>query len=1396
LSPFFSPFVPCINSRITATTDAAIEKNKIIQDHARTKLEAAERRRSRRLRRQLEETSAGDTVMGHVVKVLPEGVLVNVLTVGALDVVGMLRTKDLPEELQIPAGMNEKYQLQLLTQDFPPGKEVVCSVAAVVPNPTTAMQYVLELHFERFGAPTEEEYSLAGNAGSSSSSSKQSGGVLVDKFDTMTAQEKRDVVARIDKQFGNIDVEDEEESASDAYNENYRTELEDDEEEDADYDDTSELKDSDGKDALMTDDMFEEEVQDIYDELLSKSFDEPSKSKKRRSLMLPVQSFYDWDAVMDMIDDDELSLKDVDEAMKSVGVKLKKGSVDMTDSLSVPQFRDAIEILQEKSAKTTATSSSSSSSSDQHIPTSSSSSPPVTPAAPSAPPPPLVTAVAQTAPPSDMSKQQQELQDSLSKVMLDLYTELRGESPTLSADQICAWEYMENILKENLLTRQTIDRLVTQVQAEYSAAAANTNNALAADAVTLQPAGETSHIPQAELGLTFEQFSQLLDTVDDILDEKSDEVIPDFPNTVSFGAVAAGPQSVGALAGFANGDGGINTVVSSSSVKAKSQSAAHMLRSANDGNAGDEEFREGEDEEALREIFDELKSPNGRLLASTFKSWDTVQRMISAGEIEAATVDLMIHSVCCNDDDHANQLSASSSIVDTPPASALASPEKAKKEGKKQQPPPLSGSAGGAQVGMNCEQFVTLVRLLDEVAALQEGDEIALTGLGKTVDPAFYKEGIRRSVDVAAASSPEDATIVASAADKVTEQEQQEDMAAELFRNMRDNGSKGAVHVRDVIAWEEVQELLQEGYLHKRDIKSMVESMGLTMKSELTFEQFRGLLDMIDEATAGEEEEENHSALEENVGEHGGEGYSAVSSASKTQHEMEARVRAHEAEEEVEGQEGVFGNNADADTDFEEEYEDENEDNLDEEQQRQEYLEMFEALQQQSKSTSTGKISKSKKGGEDVKDGKVSVKDVLALQEIQELVAAGYIDSAALKVLVEEVGCTLRGKLDFEQFCDFLALVDETTADFTAYDDEVEEDEEEDEDPENAQVVVTSASENAKEGSNAHEKGKSNHNQLSARTVATSVDEREQGNDDDYGDDDDSDENDEVLTRMATQLYQELLPKGKKQLPVKKLLAWPGIQDEVTAGNLLSSEVTDVILAVLQDQQDEWKEGENGENFELLQQEPFKGFSGKSHSARDSTLVSTTASTKQLAKATLTLDQFMLVMDSLEEIIGNREEQQEVASVALLDEHSLSGVSSSTASGGKSGSKATTTPATAVRKTAAGPAVSASKVAIPASGNNVVLPGTGFGGSSDNLSDKETKMSRKNGVKGKEQAREEGGKMTVAQRAEEAIRELTADLYDSLRGKVSKPLLYLNFILLFALFCFFLLGILCVLVVQ
>ena len=95
------------SGRFTLTVDPTVDKSKILEAKEMAKTEGQERRRERRMRRQLDLVRVGETVSGVVQDVVPEGVLITVTSLGPLNVTALLGKRDLPKQFEVPPDLKE-----------------------------------------------------------------------------------------------------------------------------------------------------------------------------------------------------------------------------------------------------------------------------------------------------------------------------------------------------------------------------------------------------------------------------------------------------------------------------------------------------------------------------------------------------------------------------------------------------------------------------------------------------------------------------------------------------------------------------------------------------------------------------------------------------------------------------------------------------------------------------------------------------------------------------------------------------------------------------------------------------------------------------------------------------------------------------------------------------------------------------------------------------------------------------------------------------------------------------------------------------------------------------------------------------------------------------------------
>ena len=151
------------SGRFTLTIDSTINKSKILELKERVKNDGLERRRARRLRRQLAHVATGDTVSGVVGGINDNGdIIVTITSLGALNISGIITKHDLPKQFEVPPDLKMNFQKQLLAQDFVCGRSITCGVINVNQNIGQKASHHLRLMFEEFGAlPTDNDSPLS-----------------------------------------------------------------------------------------------------------------------------------------------------------------------------------------------------------------------------------------------------------------------------------------------------------------------------------------------------------------------------------------------------------------------------------------------------------------------------------------------------------------------------------------------------------------------------------------------------------------------------------------------------------------------------------------------------------------------------------------------------------------------------------------------------------------------------------------------------------------------------------------------------------------------------------------------------------------------------------------------------------------------------------------------------------------------------------------------------------------------------------------------------------------------------------------------------------------------------------------------------------------------------------
>lgn len=136
--------------RFTLTLDPEMSKEKLMAKKQQVKEEGTLRRRIRRLKRQLDPLYAGDLLTGYVSKIIPEGVLLNITSLGKMNVTGIIAIHDLPQQFHLPKDLPFDGKREFLGYEFKKHRAIDCYVDKINPLPSPLLEYNLGLLFQGF----------------------------------------------------------------------------------------------------------------------------------------------------------------------------------------------------------------------------------------------------------------------------------------------------------------------------------------------------------------------------------------------------------------------------------------------------------------------------------------------------------------------------------------------------------------------------------------------------------------------------------------------------------------------------------------------------------------------------------------------------------------------------------------------------------------------------------------------------------------------------------------------------------------------------------------------------------------------------------------------------------------------------------------------------------------------------------------------------------------------------------------------------------------------------------------------------------------------------------------------------------------------------------------------
>ena len=1048
---YFGIFL-CHYRRFSVTTNPNIRKEDIIEGHERTKEEGSQRRRTRRLRRQLESVAAGTIVTGYVDRIISEGILVKITSLGSLEVNGLIRKVDLPEQFQVPPGMKESYQTQMLQQDFIPGREITCGVTQVHPNPDDSLVYNVKLMFEDFDGPPVDDVDVT------------------DRFETMS-QKERDAVV---------------------HNKKFAMTESDDRDTNKEYDDNDD-DDTDFEDAFGD---YEEEVKNVYEELVANSADGTVLASQQGEKLLKVRDFYDWEPIQDMIKEKSITKNDIDEAIRSVGAS-------KTGTLSLEQFEQVVSELQEQvnesdQGEDTEDEEEMQSKVNKNMRDQDEDDGWGEEAEES-----NISLTASRTPNND-NEDQDDLNDTdlededdsestmtaeedFELAVQDAFDELKSADGRVSVADLKEWKDIKAILDVGAIDMEALDAVIDEVLQQ------NDKNKKSKKAETMDVA-------------QFKAVMIVLDEIADLssvdLDEQHQEDEDDMDDERD----------------------------SRNSQSHVSEGKDQPEQEEGDYDDDDTDFEDafGDYEEEVKNVYEELvaNSADGTVLASQqgekllkvrdFYDWEPIQDMIKEKSITKNDIDEAIRSV------------------------------------------------GASKTGtLSLEQFEQVVsELQEQVNESDQGEdtedeEEMQSKVNKNMrdqdeDDGWGEEAEESNISLTASRTPnndnEDQDDL-NDTDLEDEDDSESTMTAEedfelavqdAFDELK--SADGRVSVADLKEWKDIKAILDVGAIDMEALDAVIDEVlqqndknKKSKKAEtMDVAQFKAVMIVLDEIAdlSSVDLDEQHQEDEDDM--------------DDERDSRNSQSHVSEGKDQPEQGEGDYDDDDDDDTITEEEY-------------ARELEEQVQGVFEELKNTK----------------GKVPVKAFLAYEGIRALVDEGVIEESTIKSMLTDVGASLKGELNFDQLSKVMARIDRQ---INGLDDDADEP-----DDDSSQSRVSEGKEQPEQGEGDYddtgepdddEAGGGDSNER-VHQLTQSVDEREAhrtvqesntptyNNDNNHnGEEEDDELSEKELDEMAKSVFNELLPRGKKTIPFKVFMKWPGITNEISTGMIKENEVLHVLKSV------------------------------------------------------------------------------------------------------------------------------------------------------------------------------------------------------------------------------------------
>lgn len=873
------------SARFSVTMDATIEKASIIQHKIQVKEEGKERRRSRRLRRVLDTVTVGDTLSGVVDRVVPEGVLITITSLGPLNVTGLLRKKDLPKQFDVPPDLKESFQAQLLGQDFIPGRAVTCGVLQVSTN--TAPQegeYSMRLLFESLGPMPEDGF------------------VVSDKLD----KKKTKKTPLLE------DTDDEELPAP----------------EDSDLKEIyTELRGN--KPLMLVQDLYD--WADIQDMLADGDIEQSVLDNALVEVGIPRSKgmeaevrFMQFQEIVEIIQD----------GMDGVDTK----AYDDDEELAAEDDEDDEEAaLPAKSSPIV-----------MAAPASPSPSPSKANAKPNAKPNAKAEVDEEGTPVSADAAAMEDLEDeAIEEVAQEIFDELRGKAKSLSVKAFREWSDIQDLQQNELIVEADIAAALYELGVEESLdfrqfflAVQLLEDRAAENGMDFEE-GEEGDEDEAEdkegdegdeyFEIDEAEEEAMLQEFFDKLKGKSGKVTTaafrKWDEIVAADVPAAELEAVLLAEGV--GKSGMNFAQFVAVVRKLDESeevedeeddeeSGKALALKDEGEEDeieidfdDENMTPEENEEMLKMLFDTLRGKKPTVTLKTFMAWDDIQDMLSEGVLDQEAIDIFLDEVGYKKGSDLNyeQFAALVTMLDEnmramgDGAAEAGAMERSSSQGEGEEDEDemeiddaeleevaqeiydeLRGKAKSLSIkafkqwdevksavaagilsdstldtlvkevaapkasDLSFDEFKQLVQLLDEAAdaamgADDEDDEAALVPV--PVKSAARPNSAARVAATLDDDDDEDGEVLSQDEGDEPTEEELEQFAREIYDELK-SAKSGRVTVKAFRAWEGVQEVLESGELASADLKEIIDAVDTDNKGSLSFAQFREVMDLIE----------------------------------------------------------------------------------------------------------------------------------------------------------------------------------------------------------------------------------------------------------------------------------------------------------------------------------------------------------------------------------------------------------------------------------------------------------------------------------------------------------------------------------------------------------------------